>query len=90
MVVSHIISYTRKFRRAFEKLTGGEQDLVMGKIKILKSNPFYPSLRSKKLKGKPGYYESSVNMDIRIIWRFSNGRIIILLNIGHHDILENY
>ncbi|MDR2692650.1 MAG: hypothetical protein LBB74_00335 [Chitinispirillales bacterium] len=56
----------------------------------LEDDPFYPSLRTKKLKGKSGRYESSVNMDIRLIWRFENGKIILLLNIGHHDILKNY
>ena len=30
----------------------------------------------------------SVNMDIRILWRYESGTIILLLEIGHHkDIL---
>jgi mRNA-degrading endonuclease YafQ of YafQ-DinJ toxin-antitoxin module len=90
MAANYIISQTKKFWRAFDKLTVPEQDLVTAKIDILKNDPFYPSLRSKKLKSYPGHYECSVNMDIRLIWRFEDGRIILLLNIGHHDILKNY
>jgi len=90
MTAKYIVVPTKKFWRAFEKLTVTEQDLVMDKIKLLEDNPFHPSLRSKKLNGSSGHYESSVNMDIRIIWQYEDGRIILLLNIGHHDILKKY
>lgn len=35
-------------------------------------------------------WESSVNMDIRIIWFYENNEIILLLDIGHHDILNKF
>ena len=51
-------------------------------------NPFYPSLRTKKVQGFDNVFEMSVNMDIRILWRYENGVIILLIDIGHHkDIL---
>jgi mRNA-degrading endonuclease YafQ of YafQ-DinJ toxin-antitoxin module len=62
----------------------------MEKVSLLAEHPFYPSLRSKKLKGRFGHFESSVNMDIRIVWRYENRKIIILLDVGHHDILKKY
>lgn len=51
-------------------------------------NPFYPSLRTKNVQGLDNVFEMSVNMDIRILWRYENGVIILLIDIGHHkDIL---
>ena len=32
----------------------------------------------------------SVNMDIRIIFEFDSETIIILVDIGHHDILKKF
>jgi len=31
--------------------------------------------------------ESSINMSIRILWRFEGNKIILLMQIGQHDIL---
>jgi len=71
-------------------LTEVEQDLITDKIKLLEKNPFYSSLRSKKLNGKFGYYESRVNRDIRLIWQYENGRIILLIDVGHHAVVKKY
>ena len=48
------------------------------------------SLRTKKIQGQKDLYESSINMDIRVIWYFENEELIILVDIGHHDILKKY
>ena len=53
-------------------------------------NPTHPSLRTKKIKGTDGLWESSVNMDIRIIQFYEDSEMIILLYIGHHDILFDF
>ncbi len=34
--------------------------------------------------------ECSVNMDIRILWYYENDRVILLIDIGHHDILKRF
>jgi mRNA-degrading endonuclease RelE of RelBE toxin-antitoxin system len=81
------VAFTAEFDDALDKLSAEHQQLVLNKIKILKTNPFYKSLRTKKIKGN---YESSVNMDIRIIWQFEGSRIIVLLDVGHHDIIRKY
>ena len=65
-----------------------EQKAVMQKLKMLTENPFYPSLKTKKVQGLNNVFEMSVNMDIRILWRYENEVIILLIDIGHHkDIL---
>ena len=71
-----------------KKLSVPEQKAVMQKLKMLTENPFYPSLKTKKVQGLNNVFEMSVNMDIRILWRYENEVIILLIDIGHHkDIL---
>ena len=74
--------------RDLKKLSAAEQKQTANKLKLLMQNPFYPSLRTKKVQGLDNVFEMSVNMDIRILWRYENGVIILLIDIGHHkDIL---
>ena len=84
------ILYDDNFTKELDKLSGEHQKLVLKKLLRLRSNPFHPSLRTKKMQGGFGNYESSVNMDIRIIWRFRQGKIIALIDVGHHDVLKKY
>jgi len=59
-------------------------------VATMENDPYYPALRTKKIDKKSGLFESSVNMDIRILWKFKENRIIILANVGHHDVLKKY
>ena len=78
------LKYTKEFNKNLKSLTNQEQKMVFNKLKHLVENPFYPSLRTKKVQGFDGIFEMSVNMDIRILWKYENGVIILLLDIGHH------
>lgn len=78
------LKYTKEFERNLKSLTNQEQKAVFNKLKLLVQNPFYPSLRTKKVQGFDGVFEMSVNMDIRILWKYENGIIILLLDVGHH------
>ena len=75
---------TKEFEKALKKLSRKEQKAVMVKLKLLVQEPFYPSLRTKKVQGLDNIFEMSVNMDIRILWKYENGVIILLLDVGHH------
>ena len=80
--------YEKHFKRAYKKLDKQKQDLVDEKLKLMSKNPFHPSLRTKKLQGTKNTFEASVTMSIRILWRYADGTIIILLDMGQHkDIL---
>ena len=79
------LKYTKEFEKNLKTLTKQEQKLVAKKLNILTQNPFYPSLRTKKVQGLNNVFEMSVNMDIRILWKYDNGILIILLDIGHHN-----
>lgn len=78
------LKYTKEFEKSLKVLTRQEQRAVANKLKILVQNPFYPSLRTKKIQGLDSVFEMSINMDLRILWKYENGTIILLLNVGHH------
>lgn len=82
------LKYTKEFEKNLKLLTKQKQKMVLNKLELLVQNPFYPSLRTKKVQGLDDVFEMSVNMDIRILWHYENGVIILLLDVGHHkDIL---
>ena len=60
------------------------------KLAILAENPAHPSLQSKRIQGSAELFECSVNLRIRIIWYYEGDLMIILLDIGHHDILKRF
>ncbi|MEW6879434.1 hypothetical protein K5713_01090 [Trueperella pyogenes] len=76
----------RRFVKNYKKLSKIERKLVDTKLRILADNPWHPSLRTKKIRSTDEF-ECSVNMDIRIAFFFEDNAIVILLDIGHHDIL---
>ena len=84
------LSYTERFSKAYKKMTDIEKKQIQNKLKMLAENPMHPSLRAKRIKGTDNLFECSVNMDIRVIWYFEGDKIIILLDVGHHDILKKF
>ena len=86
--MNYKIVFTKAFEKSFKKLTHAEQKQVAIKLKLLQTNPFHPSLRTKKIKSFDGLFECSVNMDIRILWRYEGYEIIIILDIGHHSVVD--
>lgn len=83
------ITYSKRFAKNYKKLSETEKTQVKNKVKILLSNPKHPSLRTKKIKGLKNTFESSVNMDIRLIWNFQEKSLILILDVGHHKILDD-
>lgn len=82
------LKFTKEFEKGLKRLTASEQAKTAKKLQLLMQNPFYPSLRTKKVQGLDGVFEMSVNMDIRILWRYEDGFILLLIEIGHYrDVL---
>ena len=81
---------SKEFYKELRNLSDVDKKRVVDKLLIFEDNPFHPSFRTKKTNGNSGYYESSINMDIRILWYFEEDRIIILTDVGHHDVLKKY
>lgn len=88
--MAFVFAYTERFRKSFAKLSAKEKSQTRAKLDLLSQNPTHPSLRTKRIQGTANLFECSVNMDIRIIWYIEGNRIILLLDIGHHDILKQY
>ncbi len=82
--------FTEKFKKHFTKLDNTEKKQLKNKLELLSNNPMHPSLRTKRIQGTADLFECSVNMDIRVIWFYEGDTLIILLDIGHHDILNQY
>jgi len=80
----------KKFAKNYAKLTAVEKKQTDAKLLLLAENPLHPSLRTKRIQGTKTLYESSVNMDIRIIWHYEQKRLILMLDIGHHDVLNQF
>ena len=83
-------TYTDRFQKHFKTLTSQEKTRIMKKLEILAENPTHPSLRTKRIQGTDDLFESSVNMDIRIIWYYEGDIMIILVDVGHHNILKQF
>lgn len=74
----------------FKGLNAQEKKQLKNKLELLAENPSHPSLRTKRIQGTTDLFECSVNMDIRIIWYYEGDKMIILVDVGHHDILKQF
>ena len=83
-------TFTARFQKNFKKLTEQEKKQLKKKLILLAENPSHPSLRTKRIQGTSDLFECSVNMDIRIIWYYEGDKMIILLDVVHHDILKHF
>lgn len=88
--MSFQITFTDKFQKHYKDLTETEKKQLRNKLTVLSENPLHPSLRTKRIQGTDDLFECSVNMDIRIIWFYEGETLIILVDVGHHDILKKY
>jgi len=82
------ILFSSRFKKSFSRLQDAEKRMFYEKLSLFIENHKHPSLRSKKIKGSKILFESSINMSIRIIWSYHDENLIIMLDIGHHDILK--
>ena len=88
--MSYGFTYTTRFQKHFSNLTSNVKKVLKAKLELLAENPLHPSLRTKRIQGSEDLFECSVNMDIRIIWFYEGDKMIILVDVGHHDILKDY
>ena len=88
--MSYRITYTKRFEKHFSKMTQIEKKQIKAKVELLSEDPLHPSLRTKRIQGTEDLFECSVNMDIRIIWYYEEDRLILLLDVGRHDKLDQF
>lgn len=83
-------TFTNRFKKHYNTLSSGEKKQLKNKLALLAENPMHPSLRTKRIQGTSDLFECSVNMDVRIIWFYEGNTMIILVDVGHHDILKQF
>lgn len=88
--MAYKITYSKAFKKHYKSLSDSEKKQTKNKIKFFVEDPRHTSLRTKKIQGADGIWESSINMDIRIIWFYEGDDLIFLLDIGHHKILDKF
>ena len=84
------LTFTERFQKHYKKLHPNEKSQIMKKVELLAQNPLHPSLRTKRIQGTDNIFEFSVNMNIRVIWYYEGEQMIILVDVGHHDILKQF
>ncbi len=83
------IIYLPIFVRKYKKLPKPLQEEVKEKIDLFKQDPFYPSLKTHKLKGElKGRWSFSVNYQYRIVFIFETKEKAVLLTVGDHSIYD--
>ena len=83
-------TFTKRFQKHYMVLNENAKKQIKNKLELLAENPLHPSLRTKRIQGTTDLFESSANMDIRIIWYYEGEKMIILVDVGNHDILKQY
>ena len=88
--MAYKITFTKRFVKNVKRLSAAERTQLKKKLELLMQDPLYPSLRTKRIQGTTDLFEFSVNMDVRVIWQYDGDTIILLLDIEHHDILNQF
>ena len=88
--MAYEFTFTPRFQKHFKGLNAQEKKQLKNKLELLAENPSHPSLRTKRIQGTTDLFEFSVKMDIRIIWYYEGDKMIILVDVGHHDILKQF
>ncbi|MBU4483261.1 MAG: hypothetical protein L6305_02980 [Actinomycetia bacterium] len=78
------IYFSERFKKDYKLFSDDIKKTIKAKLKILSENPYHPSLRTKKIKGKEDIFETSINMGIRMTWNYYEGKIL-LRAIGEHN-----
>lgn len=79
--------YERDFSKSLKKYSSSEKNRIKNKIQIFLNNPFNPSLRTHKLKGRlRDYWSFSITYNLRILFEFIDSQTVGFIDIGTHGI----
>lgn len=83
------IHYNDEFAKQFANLPKTVQKKACKKEYLFRENPFHPSLKLHKLKGKlDSLWSISIDMKYRIIFKPLENGVILFISIGAHAIYE--
>jgi mRNA interferase RelE/StbE len=78
---------TAAYDKSFALLTPAIQKRALEKLALYENDPRHPSLRVKRLEGVENIWGLSVTKSYKITFQ-RKGTIVLLRNIGTHDILK--
>lgn len=88
MVVNEIFVSSR-FKKQFSQLPKLIQKKALKAEALFRKNPFHPSLRLHKLRGKfDEVWTLSINMKYRIVFKSKGEGEIVFASIGLHSVYE--
>ncbi len=83
------IEYTRRFERAYEKLSDDVKRRAKFADSIFRTDPFDVRLRAHKLHGKlAGFWSLRVDVRHRIIFHFLDNGLALFHMIGSHPVYD--
>ena len=81
------IYYTLAYEKQYQTLPHRIKRKAEDREKLFRQNPFTPTLRTHKLKGRlDGYWAYSITYKYRVIFRFADDDIVYFVDTGTHDI----
>lgn len=83
------IIYSPRFAKSYKKLNKQIKLLAEEKEETFRQDPFTPTLKTHKLKGKLSeFYSFSVSYQYRIVFHFEEKNVVVFDNIGTHEIYK--
>ena len=79
----------KAFKKHYKSLPKDIQAKVDKQIEILEVNYLYPSLHTKKIKGKEGIWEARVDIHHRMTFEIISDTIYLRVVGNHDDVLKN-
>jgi len=84
------IHYNREFEAQFAALPKIIQKKAYKMERLFRDNPFHPSLRLHKLKGKlEGLWSLSIDRKYRIIFKPLENGVLLFVSVGMHAIYDD-
>ncbi|MGH7597793.1 MAG: type II toxin-antitoxin system RelE/ParE family toxin [bacterium] len=82
---------TKTFDKLFKAIDKKIQRKAAQKTELFKQNPFNPILRTEKLHPKThGVWSFRVDLDYRIVFKFTEKDVAEFRFIGHHNKIYDY
>lgn len=84
---------TQKFEKSVKKLPQKQKNKLPKTLLQLQNDPKHNSLYTKKNHSASNVaneliYESRIDSKYRVIWKYENNQVILLLLTGNHNIVE--
>ncbi len=80
----YILVFGNSFLISAKKIEKRTKVQLQKCLEIFSKEPFHPKLRTKPLTGKlVGFYSFRLSKDYRVIFKFAEGKVIVLLRVKH-------